>query len=81
MHQSQSAKNVCTATAQSRDLNYRGLKTNSKLLGESNPRKFVQEEKCWLRGVGIFRNRWPRNDGNIAHATLPRTSFGYYPNA
>ena len=55
VRQHHSAKNVCTAKAQSRDLNYCGLKTKcSSLDHEFNQRVRVQEEKCGSCGVGIF---------------------------
>ena len=60
MHLSNSAKNVCAAKAKSRDLNYCGLNTNAAVLTdkyccECNWKKLVQEEKCDLCAVGIFR--------------------------
>ena len=49
-----STKNVCAAQAQSRGLNYCGLKTNAEFLSNNccdfNLTARVQEEKCVLCG-------------------------------
>ena len=60
--QSQSTKNVCAAQAQSRDLNYWGLKTDAKVLAWtmllwSTLELEVPEDKCGLCRVGVVGTR------------------------
>ena len=65
MHQSQSAKNVCAAKAESRDMNDCGPETDAKCSTttkysrDCSWRQRVQEEKCGVRGVRFSQRGLP----------------------